>query len=254
MFKRISVFLYGVASYAAFFATFLYAIGFIGNFVVPVTMDGAPTMSSGKALIVDILLLGMFALQHSLMARPFFKRWLTRFIPESAERSTYVLLSSLALIALFVFWQPLGGVVWDVKDPAARGVLYGFFAFGWLLVLVSTFLINHFDLFGLRQVWLQLLGEPYTALRFGTPGPYRLVRHPLYLGWLFCFWATPTMTGTHLLFTVLTTAYIFVAIQFEERDLVDSLGEDYRLYRERVPMILPLRRPAPADRRANLQV
>ena len=254
MFKRIAVFLYGVASYVAFLATFLYAIGFIGNFGVPASMDGAPVMSSGKALIVDLLLLGMFALQHSLMARPFFKRWLTRFIPESAERSTYVLLSSLALIALFVFWQPLGGVVWDVQDPAARGVLYGFFAFGWLLVLVSTFLINHFDLFGLRQVWLQLLGQPYTALRFGTPGPYRLVRHPLYLGWLFCFWATPTMTGTHLLFTFLTTAYIFVAIQFEERDLVDSLGEDYRRYRERVPMILPLRRPTPDGRRANLQV
>ena len=241
MFKRISVFLYGVVSYAVFLATFLYAIGFIGNFAVPVSMDGAPVLSTGKALIVDMLLLGIFALQHSIMARPFFKRWIARFIPESAERSTYVLMSSLALIALFAFWQPLGGVVWDVQDPAARGVLYGCFAFGWLLVLVSTFLINHFDLFGLRQVWLQLVGRPYTSLRFGTPGPYRLVRHPLYLGWLFCFWATPTMTGTHLLFTFVTTAYIFVAIQLEERDLVDSLGEDYRRYRARVPMILPLR-------------
>ena len=244
MFKRISVFLYGVASYAVFLATFLYAIGFIGNFAVPATLDGTPLMSTGQALIVDMLLLGIFALQHSIMARPFFKRWIARFIPESAERSTYVLMSSLALIALFVFWQPLGGDVWDVQDPAARGVLYGCFAFGWLLVLVSTFLINHFDLFGLRQVWLQLLDRPYRALKFGTPGPYKLVRHPLYLGWLFAFWATPTMTGTHLLFAFMTTAYILVAIQLEERDLVDALGDDYVQYRRKVPMILPRLRRA----------
>ena len=254
MFKRVSIFLYGVVCYAAFFATFLYAIGFIGNFAVPATLDGIPAVSTGKAVAIDMLLLSIFALQHSVMARPFFKRWFTRFIPEAAERSTYVLLSSLALIALFIFWQPLGGMVWNVQDPAARGVLYGCFAFGWLLVLVSTFLINHFDLFGLRQVWLQLVGKPYTHLKFGTPGPYRLVRHPLYLGWLFCFWATPTMTGTHLLFAFVTTAYILVAIQFEETDLVESLGEDYRRYRERVPMILPLRRPAPDSRRVNYEV
>jgi len=254
MFKRVSIFLYGVVCYAAFFATFLYAIGFIGNFAVPVTLDGVPAVSTGKAVAIDMLLLGIFALQHSIMARPFFKRWFTRFIPEAAERSTYVLLSSLALIALFIFWQPLGGIVWNVQDPVARGVLHGFFAFGWLLVLVSTFLINHFDLFGLRQVWLQLVGKPYTHLKFGTPGPYRLVRHPLYLGWLFCFWATPTMSGTHLLFAFVTTAYILVAIQFEETDLVDSLGEDYRRYRERVPMILPLRRPAPDGQRVNYEV
>ena len=253
MFKRISIFLYGVVCYALFFATFLYAIGFIGNFAVPATLDGIPAMSTGKAVVIDMLLLGVFALQHSIMARPFFKRWFTRIIPESAERSTYVLLSSLALIALFIFWQPLGGVVWNVQDPAARGVLLGFFAFGWLLVLVSTFLINHFDLFGLRQVWLQLVGKPYTHLKFGTPGPYRLVRHPLYLGWLFCFWATPTMTGTHLLFAFVTTAYILVAIQFEETDLVDSLGEDYRRYQERVPMIIPaLGRTAPKAARLNI--
>jgi methanethiol S-methyltransferase len=239
MFKRISVFLYGVASYAVFFATFLYAIGFIGNFGVPATLDGEPALATGTALLIDLGLLSVFALQHSVMARPFFKRWLTRFIPESAERSTYVLLSSFALIAVFAFWQPLGGEVWTVSDPTLRGVIWGAFAFGWLLVLVSTFLINHFDLFGLRQVWLQLRGKPYTHLRFGTPGPYKLVRHPLYLGWLFCFWATPTMTGTHLLFAFVTTAYILVAIQFEERDLVDSLGDDYRRYRTRVPMIIP---------------
>jgi len=251
MFKRISVFLYGVVSYAIFFGTFLYALGFVGNLVVPRTLDGPPLLPTGQALAIDLLLLGAFAIQHSLMARPFFKRWLTRFIPESAERSTYVLFSSLALIALFAFWQPLGGVVWDVQDPIARAVLYALFGFGWLLVLVATFLINHFDLFGLRQIWLQLVGRPYTHLKFGTPGPYKLVRHPLYLGWLFAFWATPTMTGTHLLFAFMTTAYILVAIQFEEKDLVDTLGDDYRRYRERVPMILPLGRRDAARKTLN---
>jgi protein-S-isoprenylcysteine O-methyltransferase Ste14 len=251
MFKRFAVFLYGVVSYAIFFGTFLYALGFVGNFGVPRTLDGTPTLPTSQALLVDLLLLGAFAIQHSLMARPFFKRWLTRFIPESAERSTYVLFSSVALIALFAFWQPLGGVVWDVRDPAARTALYALFGFGWLLVLVATFLINHFDLFGLRQVWLQLVGRPYTHLKFGTPGPYKLVRHPLYLGWLFAFWAAPTMTGTHLLFAFMTTAYILVAIQFEEKDLVDTLGDDYRRYRERVPMILPLGRRAEPRKTLN---
>lgn len=239
MLKRILVFAYGLVCYAIFFATFLYALGFVGNFVVPVTMDGVPRLPTGQALAIDIGLLGLFAVQHSLMARPFFKRWLTKLIPESAERSTYVLFSSLALIAMFVFWQPLGGVVWEVRDPLWQAVLYALFGFGWLLVLVATFLINHFDLFGLRQVWLQLLGRPYRALKFGTPGPYKLVRHPLYVGWLFAFWATPVMTGTHLLFAFMTTVYILVAIQLEERDLVDSLGEDYVQYRRKVPMIIP---------------
>jgi methanethiol S-methyltransferase len=244
MFKRVSIFIYGLASYAVFFATFLYALGFIGNFVVPVTLDGPPRVDFMTALLTDLGLLALFAIQHSLMARPFFKRWLTRFIPEAAERSTYVLMSSVALIVMFLFWQPLGGVIWDVQDPNGRVVLLALFAFGWLLVLVSTFLINHFDLFGLRQIWLELVGRRYTPLKFGTPGPYKLVRHPLYLGWFFAFWATPTMTGTHLLFALMTTAYILVAIQFEEHDLVDSLGDDYRRYRERVPMIIPFLRRA----------
>jgi protein-S-isoprenylcysteine O-methyltransferase Ste14 len=242
MFQRILVFAYGLASYAIFFATFVYAVGFIGNFAVPVTLDGPPREDFTTALLIDLGLLSLFAVQHSLMARPFFKRWLTRFIPEPAERSTYVLLSSLALIALFAYWQPLGGVIWDVTDPTARAVLWALFGFGWLLVLVATFLINHFDLFGLRQVWLQLAGRRYSPLKFGTPGPYKLVRHPLYLGWFFAFWATPTMSGTHLLFAIMTTAYILVAIQLEERDLVDSLGDDYRRYRERVPMVIPFLR------------
>ena len=248
MFKRILVFAYGVACYAIFFATFLYALGFVGNFVVPRTIDGAPEMPFMPALGVNLVLLGAFALQHSIMARPFFKSWLTQFIPESAERSTYVLFSSVALIALFYWWQPLGGVVWSVESALAQAVLYGAFFTGWLLVLVSTFLINHFDLFGLRQVWLQLVGKPYTHLKFGTPGPYKMVRHPLYLGWLFAFWATPTMTFTHLVFAIMTTAYILLAIRFEERDLIATLGDDYRRYRERVPIIIPglggSRRPA----------
>ena len=239
MLKRLSIFIYGLVSYAVFFATFLYALGFVGNFFVPRSIDGEPRTDFTTALLVDLALLGLFAVQHSLMARPFFKRWFTRFIPESAERSTYVLFSSLALIALFAGWQPLGGLIWNVSDPAARAVLYALFAFGWGLVLVSTFLINHFDLFGLRQIWLQLRGQPYSALRFGTPGPYKLIRHPLYLGWFFAFWATPTMSMTHLLFAIATTAYILIAIQLEERDLVTALGDDYRRYRERVPMIIP---------------
>ena len=239
MFKRTLIFVYGIACYAVFFATFLYALGFVGNFIVPRTIDGTPQVDLTTALLIDLGLLGLFAVQHSVMARPVFKRWFTRFVPESAERSTYVLFSSLALIALFALWQPLGGSVWEISDPLWRGVMYAAFGFGWGLVLVSTFLINHFDLFGLRQVWLQLRGRPYTHLRFGTPGPYKLIRHPLYLGWFFAFWATPVMTATHLLFALATTGYILIAIQLEERDLIAALGDDYRRYRERVPMIIP---------------
>lgn len=242
MFKRLLIFACGITCYVVFLATFLYAIGFVGNFLVPRAIDGEPRVPIATALIVNAGLLMLFALQHSVMARPAFKRLLVRVIPASAERSTYVLASSLALIALFALWQPMGGSVWHVTDPLAVTILHGLFAFGWLLVLVATFLINHFDLFGLRQVWLQLLGRPYRPLPFGTPGPYRLVRHPLYVGWFFAFWATPTMTLTHLLFAVATTAYILMAIRLEERDLIDALGEDYRAYRERVPMLIPFTR------------
>ncbi|HLA73181.1 MAG TPA: isoprenylcysteine carboxylmethyltransferase family protein [Steroidobacteraceae bacterium] len=248
MFKRLTVFLYGVVCYVVFFATFLYAIGFIGNFGVPRTLDSAPAAGFVASLLVDLGLLALFAIQHSVMARPAFKRWFTRVVPESAERSTYVLASSLALIAMFALWQPLGGSVWAVDDAAARGAIWGAFAFGWLLVLVATFLINHFDLFGLRQVWLQLLGRPYTHLAFRTPGPYRYVRHPLYVGWLFVFWSTPTMTVSHLVFAIATTAYILIAIQFEERDLVAHLGSKYSEYREQVPMIVPFTRKRFEDR------
>jgi methanethiol S-methyltransferase len=247
MFKRLTIFLYGVVCYVVFFATFLYAIGFIGNFGVPRTLDSAPAMGFVPALLIDLGLLGLFALQHSVMARPAFKRWFTRVVPEPAERSTYVLASSLALIAMFALWQPLGGSVWAVEDATLRGVIWGAFAFGWLLVLVSTFLINHFDLFGLRQVWLQLLGRPYTHLTFGTPGPYKLVRHPLYVGWLFVFWSTPTMTVSHLVFAIATTAYILIAIQFEEHDLVDHFGPTYSEYKKRVPMLIPSLRKRNVD-------
>ncbi len=225
-----------------FFGTFLYAIGFIGNFGVPRTLDGPLKGSLGVALAIDLGLLTLFAVQHSVMARKWFKDWWTRIVPKPIERSTYVLFSSLALILLFWLWQPLGGVVWSIEDPIGRFVLRALFAFGFGLVLVSTFLINHFDLFGLRQVWLYLLGRPYTTLTFGTPGPYRLVRHPLYVGWLFAFWATPTMTLAHLLFSIATTAYILLAIQFEERDLVREHGENYEAYRRSVPMLVPFNR------------
>ena len=252
MFKRSLVFVYGLISYVLFLGTYLYAIGFVGNFLVPRSIDSPADGDFVRSLIVDLGLLLVFALQHSVMARPAFKRWWTRFIPEPAERSTYVLASSLALIALFAYWRPLGGIVWSVESPAAAAILYALCAFGWLLVLVSTFLINHFDLFGLRQVWMYLRGVPYEPIGFRSPGPYRLVRHPLYVGWLFAFWATPTMSVAHLLFAIATTGYILVAIQLEERDLIASLGNAYREYRQRVPMLIPFtRRERPVAERVG---
>jgi len=239
MVGRIATFVYGVVCYAIFFATFLYAIGFVANVGVPTSLDSGASGPFWLALLVNLGLLTVFALQHSIMARPAFKRAWTRIVPEPAERSTYVLFSSVALILLFWLWQPMGGVVWEVTSPTVRALLQGLCAAGFLTVLVSTFLINHFDLFGLRQVWLYLRGRPYTHLPFGTPGPYRLVRHPLYVGWLLAFWAAPTMTVAHLVFTLMTTGYILVAIQLEEADLVQAHGESYRSYRRKVGMLTP---------------
>jgi protein-S-isoprenylcysteine O-methyltransferase Ste14 len=238
MLTRILVLTYGVLSYALFLGVTVYACGFIGNLGTPTALDAPREGPVLAALVVNLGLLVLFALQHSVMARPAFKRWWTRFVPPPVERSTYVLFSNLALALLFWLWRPMGGVIWDVEQPVARAVVYTLFAWGWLLVLVSTFLINHFDLFGLRQVWLYFLGRPYTALAFRTPGLYRLVRHPLYVGWLTVFWATPTMTVAHLVFAAVLTVYILVAIVFEERDLTAAFPE-YADYRQRVPMLLP---------------
>lgn len=239
MAKRLAVFVYGLVSYIAFFGTFVYAVGFIGNLYLPKSMDSPARMSFWPALAIDALLLLLFAVQHSVMARPAFKEKLVQFIPAAAERSTYVLCSSLLLIALFAWWQPIGGVVWDVTSPAGRNAINSVFGLGFALVFVATLLINHFDLFGLRQVALYLARKPYTYLEFRTPLFYRYIRHPLYVGWLIAFWATPTMTGAHLLFAVLTSAYMLTAIRWEERDLIMIHGTKYQDYQKRVPKLIP---------------
>jgi protein-S-isoprenylcysteine O-methyltransferase Ste14 len=237
--KRWIVLAYGVISYLIFFGVFLYAIGFIGNLFVPNSLDSQPRSSLGFSLAVDTLLLIVFAVQHSLMARPFFKRWLNRFIPKSAERSTYVLATNVALIAIFLWWQPLGQEIWMATHPVVILAAYSVYFAGWFVVFAATCLINHFDLFGLRQVWLFFRGKPYTQLRFRMPGPYKIVRHPLYVGWIMVMWATPMMTAGHLVFALGTTIYILVAIQLEEQDLVNAHGVAYVSYRNEVPMLIP---------------
>lgn len=236
--KRVTGFIYGIISYVVFFATFLYALGFVGNLGVPKGIDSTPNVPLAQALLINLGLLTLFAVQHSVMARPAFKQWISRWIPKTLERSTYVLASSLALIALFYFWEPMGGIIWDIDNLFGETLLHSAFFFGWMLVLASTFLINHCDLFGLRQVWLNLHKIPYTPLKFETRLFYRVVRHPLYLGWLLAFWCTPTMTIAHLVFAIATTAYILLAIQWEEQDLM-NVHPEYDAYRKQVPMIIP---------------
>jgi methanethiol S-methyltransferase len=246
-FARVATFVYGVVCYAIFLLTFLYMTGFVGNFGVPKSIDSAPIIPIERALLANIGLIGLFGLQHSTMARSNFKTWWMKIVPQPIERSTYVLCSSLCLMALFYFWQPLGIVIWNVETPIFRYILFALCGFGWLLVLMSTFLINHFDLFGLRQVYLYLRGKDYIPLKFTTPSLYNYVRHPLYVGWFFAFWATPTMSLAHLVFAVITAAYILVGIQLEERDLVKVHGKAYTDYRDRTPMLLPLRRHKPSS-------
>jgi methanethiol S-methyltransferase len=239
MVARILFFVYGCVAYVLFLLTFLYAIAFVGGFGVPVILDGPLQMSFISALLIDAALLGVFAVQHSVMARPWFKKMWTQVVPWSIERSTYVLCASLALDLLFWQWRPLGGTVWSAETPWLRAAIWTLYATGWLQVLVMTFYIDHFDLFGLRQVWLHLGGRQYTRVPFAQPAPYRMVRHPLYLGFMVAFWAAPTMSITRLVFAAATTAYIIIAIQFEERDLAREHGAAYDAYRRGTPMLLP---------------
>jgi len=233
-------FVYGAASYAVFFGVFLYAIAFVGNLGVPRSLDVGPAAPFAQALIVNLGLLALFAVQHSVMARPGFKKVWTRVVPPAIERSTFVLLSSLVLALLYWQWRPLTAVVWHVDASVARGVLLALFWLGWLMVLIATFMINHFDLFGLRQVWLRAKGMPYTHLPFRTTALYAFVRHPIMLGFLIAFWATPHMTLGHLLFAGATSGYIMIGTYLEERDLVRFHGPTYERYRQEVPMFVPL--------------
>lgn len=237
--KKYTILFYGILSYVIFLGVFVYAIGFIGNIFVETSIDSNPTKPMWLAIIIDVGLLVVFALQHSIMARPAFKRVWTKVIPEAAERSTYVLFSSLAMILMFWFWEPIGGLVWYVSDPVTSNIVMICYFIGWATLFVATCLIDHFDLFGLRQVWLQFKGRTYVQPSFRTPYLYAFVRHPIYLGWLMIIWFTPIMTSAHLLFAVITTVYILFATKLEERDLIDAIGQDYRNYREEVSMILP---------------
>lgn len=250
---QILTLVYGFVAYAVFLGAFLYAIGFVGNIVVPKSIDSGTTFPLMETLVTNVLLLTLFAVQHSVMARPAFKRWWTRIVPKQVERSTYVLLASLILLLLFWQWRPISGVVWDARSTMLGALLLGLFGVGWLIVLLSTFMINHFDLFGLRQVTLYFQRRPYTPVAFMTRGLYKIVRHPIMLGFLIAFWATPVMTLGHLLFAVITTAYILVALQLEEHDLLEAHRATYEGYRRETSMLVPMpkgkRKPAPVHER-----
>ncbi len=241
--KKITIFIYGLLSYLMFLGVFVYSIGFIGNFKITNSLDSIPGVPFTQALMVNLGLLSLFALQHSGMARKGFKSWITKFIPKSAERSTYVLLSNAVLILMFHFWEPMGGMIWSVDSVVAKTSLITIFMFGWALILISTYLINHFHLFGLQQVWTQLRNKTIPPAKFVTPSLYKAVRHPLYVGWIIVVWAAPTMTVAHLVFSLICTAYILIAIRFEESDLVDELGDEYKNYQKDVPMIIPSFKP-----------
>lgn len=240
--SRAVAFLYGILAYLVFFVTFLYAIGFVSGLAVPKTIDDGAVVPAMEALIVNILLMSLFAVQHSVMARRQFKEWWTQYVPKTVERSTYVLFSSLTLVLLFWQWRPMPAVVWQIDNPQIALAVTGISLLGWLIVLSSTFLINHFELFGLHQTANNLAGRPMPAPRFRTPLFYKFVRHPIYLGFIIAFWAAATMTTGHLLFAAVTTAYILVGILLEERDLVEIFGDDYRGYRDRVSMLVPWRK------------
>ena len=242
--KRYLIVGYGAAAYLLFLAAFLYLVGFVGNIAVPRSIDHGLPAPIGLALPINVALVGAFGVQHSVMARPAFKRWWTRLVPASVERSTYVVLSSAVLVLLYWQWRTMPAVIWDVRQPAGRLAVWALFWLGWAIALASTFMVSHFDLFGLRQVYLAWRGKPYTHIGFHVRWLYRLVRHPLMLGFLIAFWAAPTMTAGHLLFSIAMTGYILIAIQLEERDLVAALGDQYRDYRRDVPGLLPLRHPS----------
>lgn len=237
--RRAAYFVYGVGGHLLFLATYAYMAAFVGNFLVPKSIDSARTGPIGAAILIDTLLIALFGVQHSVMARPGFKRVWTRIVPKPIERSTYVYLSCFLMILLMWQWRPIGVVIWDVQNPVGRALLWGLFAFGWLMVPAVSLMINHFDLFGSRQVWMYFRGRSYTHLPFRTRMIYKHIRHPLYVGWLMTFWFTPHMTAGHLVFAIGASAYIFVAIAFEERDLLRYLGEEYRRYRETTPLMIP---------------
>ena len=236
---KLVAFLYGIVAYLAFAVVIVYAIGFVTGLMVPKTINSGPAGPLVESIVINLVLLTIFALQHSVMARPQFKKWWTTIVPKSVERSTYVLLASLALALVFWQWRPIPGVVWEAKDPTIAASLLYLGLFGWVLVFISTFMINHFELFGLHQVANNLTGNSMPPMKFKTPMLYNVVRHPIYLGFIIFVWATPTMTAGHLLFAAVVTAYIFVGIALEEHDLIEVFGDEYRRYRRRVAMIVP---------------